>query len=64
MKKKTKFDDFIRRYAVVFLHSKGWTISTVHSMQLDAMTEMGKNKQLLPDFKYKVVKLEPVSFYV
>ncbi len=59
---KTITDFISRRYAVIFFHSEGWTISSIHERQLDAKVQMREDKQSLPTFKYKVVKLNPISF--
>ena len=64
MKKKQLVEDFVRRYAVVFLHSEGWTISGIFARRLDADVEKLRQSTQLPNFKYKVVKLNPITFEV
>lgn len=64
MKKYQKFPDnkFIeRKWAVVFLHSMGWTTASIHDERHYALSDMKKSKEVAPDFQYKVIRIE-VSF--
>jgi len=46
---------FGKWWCVMFLHSEGWTVTEVFSRQIWALEKMHRDKEVLPDFKYKVV---------
>lgn len=45
-------------WAVVFLHSEGWTISSFHNIRHYALADLKNQKEMQPDFRYKVVQVD------
>lgn len=43
-----------KMWCVLFLHSDGWTISTVESSRQVAFDEMQREKKILPNFEYRI----------
>lgn len=54
MKKKTK----ISVYAVICLHSEGWTYLEAKESLFGAKEKMRQWKERLPGFRYKIVRAE------
>lgn len=52
-----------KAFAVIFKHMEGWTISAVEFSKDSVEKELACQKEVLPDFKYRIVPIE-MSFHV
>jgi hypothetical protein len=44
-----------KQFAVIFKHTDGWTISAVENSKDASEIEMNKQKEVCPNFKYRIV---------